>query len=103
MEEIKVGDYVRTRSGKIDIFKEKDENYLFARCEKNTYWLPDIVNHSEKITDLIEVGDYVNGNRVYKITRACIYCMGKAVENKLTIHIKTILTHEQFEQNSYKF
>lgn len=102
MEEIKVGDYVRTRSGKIDIFKEKDENYLFARCEKNTYWIPDIVKHSKNIIDLIEIGDYVNGYRVYKITNNCIYCVGKAIQNKFSINIKTILTKEQFEQNSYK-
>lgn len=102
MEEIKVGDYVRTRSGKIDIFKEKDENYLFARCEKNTYWIPDIVKHSKNIIDLIEIGDYVNGYRVYKITNNCIYCVGKAIQNKFSINIKTILTKEQIEQNSYK-
>ena len=55
MEEIKVGEYVRTSKGKIDIFKEKDENGLFARCEKNTYWMLDIVKHSKHIIDIIEV------------------------------------------------
>ena len=55
----------------------------------------------ENIIDLIEVGDYVNGNRVYKITSACIYCVGKAVQNKLTINIETILTKEQYEANCY--
>lgn len=55
----------------------------------------------ENIIDLIEVGDYVNENRVYKITSACIYFVGKAAQNKLTINIETILTKEQYEANCY--
>lgn len=56
----------------------------------------------ENIIDLIEVGDYVNENRVYKITSACVYFVGKAAQNKLTINIETILTHEQYQANCYK-
>lgn len=52
---IEVGEYVRTKKGQIDIFKENDENYMFARCEKKTYWKLDIVKHSKNIIDLIEV------------------------------------------------
>ena len=53
--DIKVGEYIRTKSGKIDIFKEKDENYMFARCQKNTYWIFDITKYSKNLIDLIEV------------------------------------------------
>lgn len=113
MEEIKVGEHVRTKKGTIDIFKEKDENGLFARCEKNTYWMPDIVKHSKNIIDLIEIGDYVNGREVKHIAMfegfpdypKLIFVdekhliPGDTCEND---EIKTILTKEQFEQNLYK-
>lgn len=55
MEEIKAGDFVRTEKGKIDRFKEKNENGLIARCEKNIYWIRDIVKHSKHIINVIEV------------------------------------------------
>lgn len=108
--EIEVGEYVRTKNGLID----KVQNYSFSQkilhCENGMCidecncigtHLEDIVNHSKNIIDLIEVGDYINENRVYKITSACIYCVGKAVQNKLTINIETILTKEQYMQNCY--
>lgn len=55
--------------------------------------------------DLIEVGDFVNGSMVYE--------KGKAINGEKWVHtygghilyeneIKTILTHEQYEQNCYK-
>lgn len=90
---IEVGEYVRTKKGKIFQYG-KGRAYLGKDNE--------IVNHSKNLIDLIEVGDYVNENRVYKITSACIYCVGKAVQNKLTINIETILTKEQYMQNCYK-
>lgn len=111
MEEIKVGEYVRTKDGIID----KILNYSFGcnvwhcqngmcidECNCIGVHLKDITKHSKDITDLIEAGDFINGNRVYKVTNACIYCTGKAVQNKLTINIKTILTHEQYENNCYR-
>ena len=100
---IEVGEYVRIKSGKIDIFKEKDENYMFARCEKNTYWILDIINHSKNIIDLIEVGDYVNGERILDITGDYIHT-NETDHNKFYLekHIKTILTKEQYIQNCYK-
>ena len=69
--------------------------YYFSKDEQ-------IVKHSFNIIGLIEVGDFINGNRVYKITSACVYCVGKVVQNKLTMNIESILTHEQFEVNAYK-
>ena len=109
MEEIKVGEYVRIVKGKIDIFKEKDENCMFARCEKNTYWMPDIVKHSKNIIDLIECGDYVNGMEILDIyiPRDKWDPIELRVDSRYTNfiladEIKTILTKEQFEQNLYK-
>lgn len=59
----------------------------------------DIKSHSKNIIDLIEVGDYVNGEYVVEIS-----------QNKEIItepyhfikHIDNILTHEMYEQNCYK-
>lgn len=100
--DIKVGEYIRTSAGKID--KITNNNYYIPQyviCEKGIVDKENIVNHSKDLIDLIEVGDFINGNRVYKITSACVYCVGKAVQNKLTINIETILTHEQYQANCY--
>jgi tmRNA-binding protein len=68
--------------------------------------------HSKNIIDLIEVGDYVNGSEV-----TSYYYVGKqkvlVINNeKITyeenenfisnLGIKTVLTKEQYEANSYK-
>lgn len=100
--DIKVGEYIRTSAGKID--KITNNNYYIPQyviCEKGIVDKENIVNHSKDLIDLIEVGDFINGNRVYKITSACVYCVGKAVQNKLTINTETILTHEQYQANCY--
>ena len=114
---IEVGEYVRTNEGYIGILKEIDKKeYNFLKIDvqkeriKNVFYFlnymylkeENIKKHSKNIIDLIEVGDYVNGNKVYKITSTCIYCVGKAVQNKLTINIETILTKEKYEANCYK-
>lgn len=103
MDNLKVGEYVRTKNGKID--KVINNNYYMSQyieCEKRIVDKENIVNHSKNIIDLIELGDFINGNKVYKVTNTCIYCIGKAVQNKLTVNIQTILTHEQYERNCYK-
>lgn len=105
MEEIEVGEYVRYNGGihKIEQIGNTIfwvENGLAIEIEQNSF---NQYKHSKNIIDLIEVGDYVNGDRVYKITSACIYLKGKAPENKHTPKvIETILTHEQYENNCYR-
>lgn len=101
--EIKENEFIRTKTGKID--KVINDNYYiseYIECEKGIVDKENIVNHSKNIIDLIELGDFINGNKVYKVTNTCIYCIGKAVQNKLTVNIQTILTHEQYERNCYK-
>ena len=101
--EICLNEYIRTKNGKID--KVINDNYYiseYIECEKGIVDKENIVNHSKNIIDLIELGDFINGNKVYKVTNTCIYCIGKAVQNKLTVNIQTILTHEQYERNCYK-
>lgn len=97
MEEIKVGEYVRTKKGKI--FKYgKGRAYLGKDNE--------IVNHSFNIKDLIEEGDIVNRQIVVYIEGE-----GLVVERAEYIfpyilieemEIKEILTHEQYERNFYR-
>ena len=112
MEEIEVGDWIRTKKGNIDkIACEFDKNNwrskntygeLIVRCLDNIYLLDDIVKHSKNIIDLIEVGDFVNGKYVSKIKE---YKDGKALISLIGIimedGIKTILTKEQYQANCY--
>ncbi|MBS5854005.1 MAG: hypothetical protein KIC56_02095 [Clostridium sp.] len=97
MDEIKVGEYIRTKKGKI--FKYgKGRAYLGKDNE--------IVNHSFNIKDLIEEGDIVNRQIVVYIEGE-----GLVVERAEYIfpyilieemEIKEILTHEQYERNFYR-
>jgi hypothetical protein len=113
MEEIKVGEYIRSKDGyigKVEKLKhdmEYNQNYLI--CEKDNVmasnYTENIVKHSPNIIDLIEEGDYVNG----------CYCFGKeqdklVIENGAMIYgeqrikqkdIEDIVTHEQFNQMKY--
>lgn len=68
-----------------------------------SFKIEDITKHSKNIIDLIEVGDYVNLERVLDISEEYIRTTER-IHNKnwLQSNIKTILTREQFEQNSYK-
>ena len=124
---IEVNEYVRTKDGKIGIFdrySSRKENSLYKSpfncfikiknrktplqcCEDY------IVNHSKELIDLVEVGDIVNGCIVVGFGYECVNGNKEKsilVEGKYTKvnyallnwDIETILTHEQFEQNSYK-
>lgn len=94
MEEIKVGEYVRTSKGKI--FKYSKGRAYLGKDNK-------IVKHSKNIINLIEVGDYVNGEQIDFITNKGDLLIRDNVNffDKYK-GIKTILTKEQFEQNLYK-
>ena len=115
MEEIQVGEYVRIKDGLIGQFYNIEEGYdgnIIVNFEEFAYeyedvkqFYEDIVKHSKNIIDLIEVGDFVNGAYIYEI--------GNAENGDKWIHnlnglllynedIKTILTHEQFENNIYR-
>ena len=90
---IEVGEYVRTKKGKI--FKYgKGRAYL---GKDNA-----ILKHSFNLIDLIEVGDFINGERILDITGDYIHTNEKD-HNRfyLAKHIKTILTKEQYQANCY--
>ena len=110
---IEVGEYVRTKDGKIlkiDGF-EKDlrniEVVCFTTGEVYTREkLNEIIkNHSKNIIDLIEVGDYVNGVKVIEVGKynfKTVEEYGLKIHHKKSVKIKSIVTHEQFEAMKYK-
>lgn len=113
MEEIKVGEYIRDRAGNIAKVM-KNHNTIFE-IELNTgarinLFKEFIVKHSKNIIDLIEIGDYVNGYRIDNIINGVLVNNAVGIDRSGVLtpivqyeqDIKTILTHEQFEQNSYK-
>lgn len=120
--EVNIGEYVRTETGLIGIITEVSSDTIFrVKFYDNIPFKTDIYEtpikaHSKNIIDLIEVGDYVNGDEViaidynedengntfnvlgvYDIDDDYAYTVELRRE-----HIKTILTHEQYEQNCYK-
>ena len=104
MEEIKVGEFVRTKTGNITkIIKVKDtviwtDEFMdvFARYNEGIIEKKDISKHSFNIIDLIEVGDYVNGKLVRGKAENNLETLYICLDNMKTIHtakdIKSILT-----------
>ena len=110
METLEVGMYIRyvnmfKNNIKIDKIREISDNNTILTLENNITHKDSIIKASHNIINLIEVGDYVNGVEVEKITDNEIMLVDthlyidKNVANDL---IKTILTKEQFENNCYK-
>lgn len=122
MKEIKVGEYGRTNKGKIFIFawlENSDEKRYTNKVllgngkifENKFYYFDDgeeIVKHSKNIIDLIEVGDYVNGNEVldkYLLNGEIpvLETTGDETNAKCMCEndIRTILTKELYKANCY--
>ena len=102
---IEVGEYVRTFNGLIGKVVELTDsgNYAIRIYNGAEYVVRAVIkNHSKNIIDLIEVGDYVNGNYVSEIKE---YEDGKTILVLIGIvdekDIKTILTKEQYQANCY--
>lgn len=109
---MEIGEYIRTRLGISKIIGliglnvyEVDKNghhigHRFSDYVEND----EVLNHSLNILELIKVGDYVNGYKVYYIAGHYV-----AVESSEKFDlcfeeqdIKTIVTKEQFERIQYK-
>lgn len=104
--EIEAGEYVRTRAGDIckvgDVVKFEDGDVHVYIEEKFIYLrLTEIAKHSKNILDLIEFDDFINGYKVNDVNKRMILCCDCKIII-LAEDIKTILTHEQYEQNCYK-
>lgn len=117
---MKVGDYVRTRWGCIAKFEGIHEgfyefdNIIMDESEavREELFVDIVEKSSPNIIDLIEVGDYVNGQKVfdklYDELNKCWYLkleigevFGKYARTYQQ-HIKSIVTKEQFESVEYK-
>lgn len=111
MEEIKVGEYIRNYQGNIYkiINKRKKVDFSLYETDKNGI-ISNIVlteetkKHSKNIIDLIEVGDYVNNCKVLEKIGKFVQVSTSDYGNSRFFEwqIKTILTHEQYEENCFK-
>jgi hypothetical protein len=120
--EIKVGDYVRfdgeiAKIRDIKRYKTKENIYVFDRildlnedrsCNDNTIYNSqwkyfDNVKSSPNIIDILEVGDYVNGEYVTYINKKDNYVDVGYDDAILRLKdIKSIVTKEQFSSMEYK-
>lgn len=121
--EFNIGDYVRTKEGnifkivggntdnwEIDIefikLEQTEENWCESnKYNDNGYWFNEenIIKSSPNIIDLIEAGDYVNGERIQFITnKKELLTDGGYDLLKKYEDIKSILTKEKFESMEYK-
>lgn len=98
MDDLKIGEYARLEDGNIIRLNEK--NITDERL------LKEIKTHSLNIKEIIEVGDYVNDCRVEDIQETFIsiatgsnYFQNPDIDEK---DIKTIVTHELFEDMKFK-
>ena len=114
--DIKVGEYVRTRTQGIKRIDTIFENRPINRYGYEIGWewdgklysiikTTDILNHSFKPINLIEAGDYVNGYPVRKINgKLCNFDLNEMEWTPLeNIDVwENIVTKEQFESMEYK-
>ena len=120
MEEIKVGEYVRTKDGRIIKFNKfgtlrvgctNPKYYKTIISGRSHYKYDDIVKHSSNIIDLIEVGDILK----LKNGEKCEVLEHQGYGNWLQLEwenindnedflkkVDSIITKEQFQENSYK-
>lgn len=91
---IECGEYYRTKNGKIHKWS-KGRTYIGN---------DEIVKHNKIISEIVEVGDYVNGKLIHKIDKGPNYCYLYYGNCKTFVNyqIKSVVTHEQFESIKYK-
>ena len=120
-KEIEVGEYVRTKDGKIDQILNYSIGCNVWHCKNGMcidecncigVHLKDIVKHSKNIIDLIEEGDiidwkfkdssFVDRNAIVQSNNLGVYVQESDYIAELEdIVILRILAHEQFERNCY--
>ena len=109
--EIEVGEFARTTDGIIGIIENYDNGEYWIRHSDIDIWKCSedyIVKHSKNIIDLIEVGDYVNGNEVldkylFNGEKPVLETTGDETNVKCVceVDIRTILTKELYKANCY--
>lgn len=119
IEEIGVGDYVRTKSGYIaKLIEISDKGYCWFDnwiCKESGIphqgiriedYKNIIVKHSKNLVDLIEVKDIVFIEDLAELS--CLYIYSKEMLQALNEEVRhgakitSVLTHEQFKQNCYE-
>lgn len=116
-DKLEVGHFIRTIKGigRIEeITEDKTEIYFncdtgltisFIKKDFTQEEMAQYYKHSDNIIDLIEVGDYVNGKKVYSLGLAIGILNTINFEDgtfMVAEDIKSILTKEQYENNCYK-
>ena len=116
LNKLKEGMHIRTKDGLIDkviidykgCCNSPNCNCKHVSCEHNYYDEENIIKASYNLIDLIEVGDYVNGD---KVTEEMIKMrdeqgvFGLPDKNKVfidEIKVKNIVTKEQFSSMKYE-
>ena len=111
MEEIEIGEYVRTNNKGIKRIERIDNNktvnkYLyftgvedFEGKEYGIIKTTEIVKHSKQLIDLIDFGDFVNGEKIIEKWDTRISSIKSNFNEE---DIKTVLTKEQYMANCYK-
>ncbi len=116
--DIEVGEYVRTKRGiskvlevktvKNKMYGRHDVAYLIDKCPRMYITETEFIKHSKNIMDLIEVGDFVNGNIVtdkylFAGEMPVVETSGNETNAKCLCKkdIQSILTKEQYSQNCY--
>ena len=99
---IKIGEYIRTTEGYI--YKVRSKEHLDFLKWQDTM-IGEIKVHSKNIVNLIEPYDLINGLIVEEVQRYPAdrkHLIRVNGEFYTEDNIKTILTHEQYEQNCYR-
>ena len=116
--EIEVGEYIRTKNGKIDkVINNNCYMPQYIECEKSLLYKEDIVNHSKNIIDLIQVGDIIeiNKGKYEVIYDKSLEQLGVLIPNRNHLAIRhstlehifreykdiRILTKERYQANCY--
>ena len=111
--EIEVGEFVRLKQGyigtveNINDFREPSMKYAVDIQKRDLVFVgdDDIVKHSKIKSEIVEVGDYVNGKLIHKIDKGPNYCYLYYGNCKTFVdyQMKTILTKESFKEREYVF
>ena len=112
MSNIEVGEWIRDKEGNItkvlNILSLFKDVYLYLGEDGYQYSDNAIYNHSKNIIDLIEVGDYVNGEKVIRLFNPTFLSMGElpyliTEKNKFEEYeIKSIVTWEMMKSVEYR-
>lgn len=108
-DKIEVNEYVRSWNGSIGKVTRIEEGRFLYDNKELICFIGSVVKHSFNIIDLIQEGDYVNGEKVSNIDKIgntifLEWINGNmySTEIKNDSFIYEILTKEQYEANVYK-